>query len=111
MSIETGVLDVYVPVAGSALEQAIAPRSAIVGSEVAGSDRVRIDYEGNLYGAESMVRYEDKLLHAASRHVTRYPTVARRVVEADQLLRVGSYSYPQRRLDVDDGEALESWLS
>lgn len=39
-------------------------------------DMAIIYYEGNLYGAENLTRYEDRIKQAAMRAVTHYPTVA-----------------------------------
>ena len=71
--------------------------SGIVGSP--SEDRsglVRIDFEGNLYGALNLASYRDRLFHAAGRHVTGYPTVAREYHEEGPLfpyVRVGLLYY------------------
>ena len=73
--------------------------SGIVGSP--SEDRsglVRIDFEGNIYGAQSLKTYWDRLFHAAGRHVTGYPTVAREYHEEGPLfpyIRVGLFNYQE----------------
>ena len=43
-----------------------------------GTGTIQIDYEGNLYDAENLRNYLEKLFHAVARHVTGHPTVARK---------------------------------
>jgi hypothetical protein len=40
------------------------------------NDMATIYYEGNLYGAENLTRYEDRIKQAAMRAATHYPTMA-----------------------------------
>jgi hypothetical protein len=84
---------VYVPVADSRLRGVIRRGSGIVGTAIPGPGRrVLIDFEGNLYGSLQMGEYEERVFHAYDRHVWKgrgYPTVARMIVEAEQLLEVG----------------------
>ena len=106
--------------------------SGIVGSpseDVSG--QFRIDFEGNLYGAENLKTYWDRLFHAAGRHVTGYPTVAREYHHAGPAfpyVRVGLFNYEEavervrsRELSVEEAmrmaceidltlkEILENW--
>lgn len=85
-------LTIYVPSPGGRVSQYVAPGSGIVGvADEKRPDRVRIWYEGNLYDAENMRTYKDRLMHAADRAATNYPTVARATVPKDDLIAVGVY--------------------
>lgn len=101
---------VYVPKEGTHAARVIRRGSAVVGSdethEHAGG-RVRIDYEGGLYN--SRMSFGEKLVHAADRHLRRYPTSARMWVEPGELSPVGFYDYETRRLDVIDPARLNEW--
>lgn len=95
-------------------------RSAVVGTPAkdyfpdllgfGGADEIVVDFEGNRYGATNMVTYADRASHAAGRHQVHYPTVARLVVKAAQLIRVGSFDFRNERVHVDDRDALTAWL-
>lgn len=101
-------LAVYVPQAGSRLEDEIAAASGIVGSKDEGGN-ITIDYEGNIYGAENIITFADRVNHAAGRHRERYPTRARRYgMDPGELLIVGYFD--GERVRVDNSEALTSWL-
>jgi hypothetical protein len=73
--------------------------SGIVGSPCEDSgDLIRIDFEGNLYGALNLASYWDRLFHAAGRHVTGHPTVAREYHEEGPVfpyIRVGLLNYDE----------------
>jgi hypothetical protein len=90
--------------------------SGIVGSP--SEDRsglVRIDFEGNIYGTLNLANYWDRLFHAAGRHVTGYPTVAREYHEEGPLfpnIRVGLLNYDEavarvRSREVTVGQAVK----
>jgi hypothetical protein len=64
---------------------AIAKGSGITAKSL--RDNFQIDYEGNLYGACNMKTYEQRLLHAASRGMENYPTVARIWLSKADMLR------------------------
>jgi hypothetical protein len=80
------------------------PGSGIVGSH---SDRepnlIKLDYEGNKYGAYGLDRYWQRLFHAAARHLENYPTVAREY-HADgpnfPFLVVGTFDYNRAVADI-----------
>lgn len=109
---------VYVPAPGSRLTHRVAPASAVVATDPGGAGdrdeaRTEVDFEGNVYGSASLSRYADRVLHAADRHHARYPTVARAVVSAGELRRVGVYDgiVGEVRLDGDEAAAaLAQWL-
>lgn len=101
-------LTVYVPTDALQAFVGIAPGSAIVGSPE--GERIRIDYEGDLYRRECMRGYATRLLHAAGRHVERYPTVARALVDPGDLRAIGEYVVEDERLTLDDEDLLCRWL-
>jgi hypothetical protein len=127
-------LTVYVPTDSSAEALlGIKPGSGIVGSPehddpLAGmpaltdeltSGRIRIDYEGNLYFAHNLTTFEERVYHAADRHLydggRGYPTIARKWVPRRWLREVGVYDYATRRLvaDPDPNAAalLAAWVA
>ncbi|HEY1292858.1 MAG TPA: hypothetical protein VGJ60_07265 [Chloroflexota bacterium] len=117
------LLTIYVPAGEDTL--GIKPGSGIVGSSeptsssivqglAAAMDRVRIDYEGNLHGAVNIVTWEDRVKHAAGRHVWNegrgYPTVARRWVEPEKLHAVGTYDTDTWSIvEITDLAAVAAW--
>lgn len=102
-------LIVYVPHPDSDLRHFIDEGAAICGGAERGDGRVEIDFESNRYGAENMKTYEDKLLHAADRHVTRYPTVARRLVGLSDVIAVGTYDVEGQILYITQEKHLLGW--
>lgn len=88
--------------------------SAIVGSEVDG-DEIVVDIEGDKYGAVNLKTYEGRVEVAVGRHLTKYPTTARRSVHLAELVRVGcATNYPEYGTiitEIDEPEALAAWLS
>lgn len=101
---------IYIPAAGAL--SYIQGASAIVGSPRP-DGLVEIDYEGNLFKADHLDRYEERLLHALGRHRVRYPTVARSVAPAEELQEVGHFvEYAPDQYDgvISDPEALQRWL-
>ncbi len=98
------VLNVYVP--ANTPETLIDPGSAIVGLPVS-DDWVLVYYEGDRFGIGHT--YADKLLHAADRMVTGYPTVASGLRHPDYLIQVGTYDYATGTIDVTDSRSLTQW--
>lgn len=96
------VIDVYIPALSDPLRAVIRLGSGIVGTT--DGERTTIDYEGNLYGAQNIVTWADRVMIAAGRHSTRYPTVARSWVKPEALIRVGTYEHdrvPAIELEAD----------
>lgn len=111
MSMEdTMHLAVYVPTPESPLRSVIRLGSGIVGSPEGA--RVRIDYEGALYGQSGLERYADRVRLAAGRHTERYPTIARAWVEPNELIQVGWWDEADGRVVPEDvpGDPLAAWL-
>jgi hypothetical protein len=81
------IFDVVVP-RGSALA-GVARGSGMVAS-YSRDGWVVVDFEGDVATARDPGRtYADRVHSAAGRHITAYPTIARREVPVDQVLRVG----------------------
>lgn len=93
-------LRVYVPKEPSG----IAVGSAVVGQPT-GRQRIRVDYEGDLYGRGWS--FAERLHHAAGRHLTEYPTVARSWLQPEDLIPVGRYESDSGDLVLDDERAAE----
>jgi hypothetical protein len=103
-------LDVYVP--KLAALPAIQSGAGIIGSPRADHpDKLLIDYEDNRAEAINIRTYADRVLHAADRHLTGSPTSKRLLVDADDLLRVGTFDTRSGVVEVSDSQALESWLA
>jgi len=103
---------VYVPKAGTETARLVADGSGVVGSP-GREGLVTIDYEGAVYGQESLARYAVRVLHAADRHATRYPTLARMVVPEEELVLVGWWIIPDRRVALADEAARDlvaTWI-
>lgn len=100
--------DLWIPVAR---ELGIAPRSAIVSSADQDGERRLCYYEGNLFSADNLVRYADRVRCAVSRAVERYPTVARASLPREALNRVGRFDARARRITaLSDPDALRAYL-
>lgn len=96
----------------------IDPKSAIVGAgpeEVSrgAADRVLVYFEGNRYGYANVQTFADRALIAGGRCVEHAPTIAKRYVLAEALVRVGTLYLDHRRVEVEDGLSLTrlaKWL-
>lgn len=100
------VLNVYVPYAESWTGRRIAPGSAVVGLPT-GDTSVLIYFEGAVYHE---MTFDEKLLHAADRMVTRYPTVAMMLSNEFELTPVGTYDVATNTLTVTNAKLLDEWL-
>jgi hypothetical protein len=102
---------VYVPVSGYA-RATIDAGSGVVGS-VVDDGRIRVDYEGNRYGAANLNRWADRVHAALDRHLVHYPTVARAIVPAADLVVVGSFDQNLGELSILDGyrDQVVAWLA
>lgn len=108
-------LTVYVPAPGTRLrEEIIWDGSGVVGSEVGGSGRLRIDYEGD---DDLFPTFGTRVRRAAERHTwegpdgkSGYPTSACAYVSPEEVIAVGSYRPEEGQLDVTDRAAVEEWL-
>jgi hypothetical protein len=106
-------LNVVIPRPGSNASVRIRQAAGIVMYERNGA--LLIDYEGNLYDAENLRTYEQRLMHAAGRAKDQYPTVARSMVhDPSEFIIVGEYDTdtwsatlaPRKEV----GEALAEWV-
>lgn len=110
------LLKVYVPAVDSRIRATIRKGSGIVGTIEAPpgeGGRLVLDFEGNLYRAENIKTYADRVLHAAGRHTQRYPTVARISARLADVVCIGYWDEGHGRVVpvLDDGwKVLEEWL-
>lgn len=103
-------LNVYVPKLAALL--AIQPGAGIVGTPHADQPgKLQIDYEDNRAAAVNIRTYADRLAHAADRHLSGYPTSNRLLVDADDLLQVGTFDTHTGVIHPSNSEALEAWLA
>ena len=113
-------LTIYVPRPGAPIATTIDSGSGIVGSAAAAPfkeedtvPRICIDYEGNRNHAANIVTWEDKVFHAAGRHIAHYPTVARACPRAEDLIEVGMFrcadDWKNPVYEVTNREALDAW--
>lgn len=106
-------LAVYILRTEALVRTTIAVGSGIVGPVSPDSaGRTLIDYEGNVYGSTNLIRFADRVANAASRHIERYPTVARAYVRASDLQRVGSWDAIEGNIELDSTNEAElaAWL-
>jgi hypothetical protein len=81
-------LTVYVP--KLAALPTIQPGAGIIGSQaVDHPGKLLIDYEDSRPDTQHL-RFADRVLHAADRHLTGYPTASRLFADPDDLLVVGT---------------------
>ncbi|MBK1667350.1 hypothetical protein CKO28_04815 [Rhodovibrio sodomensis] len=96
----------YVPRPGALVQ--IHRGSAVAGTP--GVDGICVDFEGR------GDTFEDRLIHAAGRHVARYPTIARARLPETALLQVGTATHrPELHAwivtEITDPGALRTWLT
>lgn len=100
-----GVVNLYVPVAADRC--GIREGSAVVSSQGLSDAVLIVDYEDGLLFEGAA--YVDLAVNAASRHLNRYPTVARAQVSRDELKLVGELDEGTGEMTVTDEETLERW--
>lgn len=112
-------LTIYVPAEGGITGRVLAPRSGIVG-EVMTDGKVLVYFEGwvvSAYQYESLDargKWEAGVETAAGRMLTEYPTIARRAVNADELIAVGYYhcsNGPGERIRIFQEDEVAKWLA
>lgn len=72
------------------------------------SDHLVIYYEGNLYGASNLRRFEDRALMAYGRLTQRAPTIAMAAVPMSEFVPVGHIT--SERMTIQERDLLEMWL-
>lgn len=103
-------LAIYCPKPDSPMAKTLKPGSAIVGDpDKITEGRAHIYYEGNVYGAENMRQYTERLLHAGGRLTTKYPTVAQAFIPLDELDEVGVYNTDSKTTLISEPEILLAW--
>lgn len=106
-------LPVFVPT-DERLREAIWKGSGVVGSFVAGTDRLRLDFEGDRELYES---FEERVRRATDRHLWEgpdgqgYPTSAMAYADPDSVMQVGWWYVEERRLEVTEPDVLRDWKS
>lgn len=107
-------LTIFVPTEDSELRAKVKVGAGVVGSEVGGTGRIRIDFEGNedLFGS-----FGARIRRAAERHLWTgpygkrgYPTQACAYVSIDELISIGTYDPESKRVEVSDEAVLLEWL-
>lgn len=105
------MLKVYVPTLTAPIRKTIVPGSAIVSRGTPDKDGYLLVYfEGNIYNSPAMRRFSQRVLHAAGRLVTRYPTIALANIKRDDMMPIGLYWTVPPRLKIEDYLTLEEWL-
>ena len=111
-------VSVFVPAPESGSLANIKRGSGIVAVEL--RPWTRIDYEGDLYNASNMVTFADRVKRAWQRQEHEYPTIARMVVPAGELVKVGEFDSEngvveighEAPMDADTArDILADWLS
>lgn len=78
----------------SSPDPTFAKGSAIVGFTDPQDDlndgMVKLDFEGNLYGAQNLMLFRERALHAWSRQAYNYPTSARTLFPRKDLQEIGT---------------------
>lgn len=77
---------VYIPSDLDGWRLHIAPGSGIVGTPL-GKDGVMLYFEGNVYNATNLRTVEERIVCAAGRLFTRYPTAARHYLSIEEVER------------------------
>ena len=106
------LLDILVPKAGSALDQAIERMSAVVASrEEQAIPGIRVVYyEGNAFGASNLNEYHERLVSAAGRLEARYPTSSLMGVDPEDADVVAVFDTESAAvIEVFDEAALVTW--
>lgn len=98
---------IVVPKAESAWVRTIASGSAIVAFRN-DADHLVVYYEGNLYGASNLRRFDDRASMAYGRLTQRAPTVAMAMVSASEFVIVGRMTPGQ--LTISEPGLLDQWL-
>lgn len=109
---ENAPMHIVIPKAETTLARQIKAGSGVVMRETA--QGLVLDYEGNLYGAENLRTYAERLKHAAGRAAANYPTLARLWLRtAADVEIVGDYDVatwrPQLSTDAIAQAALARW--
>lgn len=109
------------PKPGTVAEKEILPGSGIVGVHYndagchypswSSIPLYEVSYEGNRYGAVNLQKWEERVMHAADRLATGYPTIARGVFPEDQFEAVGVIDKRSGHWVITDAATgKETWL-
>jgi hypothetical protein len=104
------MIGIYVPRPGSPTEALVRPHSALVATIEEGAEMTSCFFEGNIHGAQNLRTFHDRVVVAAGRLTSDYPTTARALVSVSDLIRVASYDPRFLAVrDVTDGQRLSEW--
>jgi hypothetical protein len=103
-------LAVYVPKSKSVWWELIVRGSGIVGIPATVPDNTQIHYEGNIYRFSDVRNYADRIDCAANRLLRNAPTVARAIVQDNDLVFIGWWNHDVGRLTVHNHQPLMEWL-
>lgn len=101
----------YLPRPGTLAAVIIDAGSGVIGTRE--GDRLLADYEGARYSFQSSWGYADRVMHAAKRHASNYPTIARGLFPSDELEQIGVYDDQLGIVTLAGPEAeerLKEWL-
>lgn len=99
---------IFVPLNDTAAAKQIAPKSAIVAAE--GVDAPIFHFEGNVYNSVNMQRFIERLISAAGRLSTNYPTAAKASFSPSDMKAVGTFNMEFNCItSLIDAPALEAW--
>jgi len=104
-------LAVYLPRPGTLAAVIIDAGSGVIGARE--GDRLLADYEGARYSFQSSWSYADRVMHAAKRHASNYPTIARGLFPAEEFEEIGVYDDQLGTVTLAGPEAeerLKEWL-
>jgi hypothetical protein len=103
-------LNILVPIAGSHASKVIAPASAIVSSSDASGERVLCHYEGNLFNAQNLESYFQRLISAGGRLASNYPTAAMGEFDPTDFIVAGTFDWARQGVtQVFDADGLAAW--
>ena len=97
-----------VPESGTSAWATIDRKSGIVGRDI-GVGQFEVYFEGNRYGAVNLATFEQRVLCAAGRLVSKYPTIARAVFAATDFKVVGSVDWDAAAVRIEDKTAVDVW--
>jgi hypothetical protein len=109
--VKPGILSlvILVPKPDTMAARRIDRGSGVVAELRTDAPQLVVHFEGNRHDAENLRSYDDRVIHAAGRLVTSYPTIACGVFHRNDFLVVGTFDVETRRLDLTNLDAVESW--
>jgi hypothetical protein len=81
----------------------------VVDNKERDDDFIIVYFEGNVYNAENLKTYADKVYVAYSRLVDRYPTIAKTMTKMSDIELIGTFN--GRDLVITNQQALDKWIN